>query len=111
MRQSERETRSPDKPDVNYPRITSAPNIAVGVFVTDLIRNVLMGLGCLGLLWLGSCAMIGAGTAVAVSKSSEKVGKWYEKEELKQHNERDNKAAAYHEHSDYNADYYENYED
>ena len=55
--------------------------------------------------------MIGAGTAVAVSKSSEKVGKWYEKEELKAHNERDNKAAAYHEHSDYNADYYENYED
>lgn len=111
MRQNGHTIRSPDKVNVNQHRITAASNFELGGNVTDLLRNVLMGLGCLGLLWLGSCAMIGAGTAVAVSKSSEKVGKWYEKEELKAHNERDNKAAAYHEHSDYNADYYENYED
>ncbi|HQS70267.1 MAG: hypothetical protein B7Y36_14710 [Novosphingobium sp. 28-62-57] len=79
--------------------------------MADLLRNMLMGVGCLGLLWLGSCAMVGAGTAVAVNSTSKKVGKWYEKEELKWHNERANKAAAYHEHSDYKADYDENYED
>lgn len=103
--------RSLDKGRVNQLAATPEPSFDLGAFVTDLIRNVLMGVGCLGLLWMGSCAMIGAGTAVAVNSTSEKVGKWYEKEELKQHNERDNKAAAYHEHSDYNADYYENYED
>lgn len=79
--------------------------------MTDLIRNVMMGLGCLTLLWIGSCSMLGLGTAVAVSEGANKFAKTYKEEELKYHNERDNRAAAYHEHSDYNADYYENYED
>ncbi|MCX7285915.1 MAG: hypothetical protein NTX28_18075 [Novosphingobium sp.] len=84
---------------------------STGAKMADLFRNLLMGIGCLGLLWLGSCAMVGAGTVVAVSSASKKAGKWYEKEELKQHNEKANMAAAYHEHSDYKADYDENYED
>lgn len=54
--------------------------------------------------------MLGLGTAVAVSKGAEKFSETYKEEELKYHNDRDNRAAAYHEHSDYNADYYENYE-
>lgn len=79
--------------------------------MTDLIRNVLMGLGCLSLLWISSCAIMGATTVAVVGSAANKVGEKYDKEELKWHNEADNKAAAYHEHSDYQADYYENYED
>lgn len=75
-----------------------------------MLRNILMGLGCLFILVMGSCTMLGVGTAVVVSKGAEKVAKKYDDEELKYHNVRDNRDAAYHEHSDYNADYYENYE-
>ncbi|MCY1672464.1 hypothetical protein OVA07_15785 [Novosphingobium sp. SL115] len=76
----------------------------------DIIRNIMMGLGCLSLLWLGSCAIMGATTVAVVGKAADKAAKTYEKEELKWHNDRDNNADPYHEHSDYNADYYENYE-
>lgn len=79
--------------------------------MSDLLRSVMMGLGCLSLLWISSCAIMGATTVAVVGGVSKKAGNFYEKEELKWHNDRDNNAAAYHEHSDYEADYYENYED
>lgn len=79
--------------------------------MTDILRSIMMGLGCLSLLWISSCAIMGATTVAVVGSASKKVGKAYAKEELKWHNDRDNRAAAYHEHSDYNADYYDNYND
>lgn len=63
----------------------------------DRIRNILVGIGCLGLIYLGSCAMVGAGTEVVASKAAEKAGEIYNEEELKPHNERANRASAYHE--------------
>lgn len=78
--------------------------------MADVFRSMIMGLGLLALLWLGSCAIVGTTTVVAVSKVADTAAKTYKEEELKYHNERDNEAAAYHEHSDYSADYYDNYD-
>jgi hypothetical protein len=45
------------------------------------IKVILIGFGLLSLLWLGSCAVIGAGTAVAVSTAVTSIGNEVEEAE------------------------------
>ena len=37
----------------------------------DIIRAIIMGLGCFGLLVLGSCGMLGFGTVAVMDKAAE----------------------------------------
>jgi 3-hydroxyacyl-CoA dehydrogenase len=39
----------------------------------DMVRAILMGLGCFGLLVIGSCTMLGYGTVAVLDKAAEVV--------------------------------------
>jgi hypothetical protein len=49
----------------------------------DSIKAILIGIGVLSLLWLGSCAVIGAGTAVAVGTAVSAIGNEVEEAEVR----------------------------
>ena len=81
----------------------------------DAVRKLIMAMGLLTLLWLGSCTLIGVGSVVAVgaianSELADKAGRKISKWENQAHNEEINEDGPYHERSDYEADYYDNYE-
>lgn len=39
--------------------------------MTDVIKSILMGLGCLSILWLVGCGVVGAGVMVAVDRAAD----------------------------------------
>jgi threonine dehydrogenase-like Zn-dependent dehydrogenase len=43
--------------------------------VTDLIRSILMGIGCLAVMGVVSCSMLGAGAMVAADRAIERAEK------------------------------------
>jgi threonine dehydrogenase-like Zn-dependent dehydrogenase len=43
--------------------------------VTDLFRSILMGIGCLAILGVVSCSMLGAGAMVAADRAIERAEK------------------------------------
>jgi len=80
----------------------------------NVIKIMMAGAGLLMLLIVGSCAAIGYTTVATVDglansetahKVRNKAGEW----ELRAHNEVGNRDEPYHEYSDYNRDYYDNY--
>ncbi len=89
-----------------------------GGFMAEMFRALLMGLGCLMTLWLGSCTLFGVGTVVAVNTAAEIA-----KKERAKHSTEDNtpskwdrnSSSAYtpsygsgYNGSGYNSSYYEN---
>lgn len=49
----------------------------------DMIKGIVIGFVLLVLFWLGSCSLIGAGTAVAVGSAVEKIGNEVEQSEVR----------------------------
>lgn len=41
--------------------------------MTDIVRSILMGLGCLSILGLVGCGMMGAGVIVAADRAAERA--------------------------------------
>jgi hypothetical protein len=80
----------------------------------SVIKIMAAGTGLLLILIIGSCAAIGYTTVATVnglakSDAAHKTGRKLDEWELKAHNEIGNRDAPYHEYSDYNRDYYDNY--
>lgn len=66
----------------------------------DIVRNILMGIGCLGLLYLGSCTLVGVSSVVAINEATspenlERLADEAEERENARHNEEMNEEAAY----------------
>ena len=43
--------------------------------MTDLVRSILMGIGCLAILGFVGCSMLGAGAMVAADRAIEQAAK------------------------------------
>lgn len=41
--------------------------------MAEVFKAIMMGIGCLGLLWLGSCTLFGVGTVVALNGAAEQM--------------------------------------
>lgn len=77
-------------------------------------RLMTLGAGLVLLLIVGSCAAIGFTTVATVdglanSDAATRANRKLNELELKVHNEIGNRDGSYHEYSDYERDYYENY--
>lgn len=59
-----------------------------------MFRNMLMALGGLALLWIGSCSVMTYGAAVAVKQAANTGSKYNKSRELREHNEEMNREAA-----------------
>lgn len=80
----------------------------------NFIAKIAAGtVGCMVLI-VGGCTMVGVTTVATVnglasSEAAEKGAKFGADEELREHNDRAGRDDPYHEYSDYNRDYYDNY--
>jgi len=64
----------------------------------NIFQKILMGFGCLGMLWLGSCTILGVGSVVALNAATspeniERINDAAEERETARHNERMNDEA------------------
>jgi hypothetical protein len=81
----------------------------------DVVKVFLIGFGLLSLLWLGTCSLIGVGTAIAVNSAATSFGneveqaegryaEYREEAELEEWNDEDvtiNKTTHFENHHDY----------
>ncbi|MCW1381379.1 hypothetical protein OLX02_00950 [Novosphingobium sp. KCTC 2891] len=81
----------------------------------NIAKYIFGGCFFVWILAMASCGMMGAGSIMMIdglsrSETAQKIARKHREYELNEHNERANREASVHERDDYQADYYENYE-